>query len=306
MMPILLYVGTVPVSSLGVFLTLSFLYALFLVWRLARAWDIEEEKVLDILLLTSVFAVIGARLYFVMANFSFFSQDFFKVFSIIKYPGFSFWGAFLGGWLALNFFTKRFKLDFWTIADIASVGFLGSLIFGNIGCFLSGCGYGIPYSGIFAVNMAGQVGTRFPVQILEVIFMTLLLWNIWPKATHFHTPGKILSLVLIFTGAIKLVTEILRTNNITGEVFSIVLIALGITVFYQVVRRSFRKDVSGFCQFAKDFALNTNTRKLVLQNFSSTCYNFSRRNLKEKKVSWQWKINKLLRRFNVRTTPKNY
>lgn len=306
MMPVLFYIGKVPISSLGVFLTLGFLYALFLVWRLARAWDIDEEKILDLLLLTAIFAVIGARVYFVLVNFSFFAEDFTRIIYILKYPGFSFWGAFLGGWLALNYFTKKLRLDFWTVADIASVGFLASMIFGNIGCFMSGCGYGIPYSGICAVDMTGQVGTRFPVQILEAGFMALLLWNIWPKATHFHTPGKILSLVLIYVGIIKLATEMLRANSLNGEIFAVLLIVLGLMVFYKVERRSLRKDVVNFKHDVKEFFVDAHTRKVVLQNFKRSCYNFFAKEIKEKKVSWQWKINKLLRKINVKPTPKNY
>src|SRR3990167_9200013 len=154
MFPVLFSIGSFAVSSFGFFLALAFLVGLFLVWRQARAWDFDEEKIIDLTLLTSLGALIGSRIYFVLINFNFFTADFYRVILITKYPGFSFWGAFLGGWLTLYFFSRRFKMDFWQVADIAAIGFLGAQIFGNLGCLLGGCGVGIP-SEFLGVKMVG-------------------------------------------------------------------------------------------------------------------------------------------------------
>lgn len=305
MMPVLLYIGSIPISSLGAFLVLSFFYAMFLCWRLARAWDFDEEKILDLLLITGAGAFFGARVYFILTHFSFFTQDFSKMVMIFKYPGFSFWGAFLGGWLALNFAVKRFKLDFWSIADIASVGFLGALIFGDIGCFLSGCGVGVQSSSFFAVRMIGQIGTRLPIQIIEAVALAVVLYNLWPKATHFHVSGKILSLVLIWVGIIKFAAEFYRSINQDGHFFAAILIILGISVHYRISKKSFFQDLKTGIKILKKMVSDITFAKQVLQKTFKSCYNLLAKWMFEKKVSWKWKLSKLLRRFNVRTYPKN-
>lgn len=129
-------IGSFNISTFGVFLASGLLLGIFLIWRLARAWDYDEEKILDLILLTIIGGLIGARLYFVFENWVIFTKEPINIFLIHKALGFSFWGGVLGGSLALIYFTKHFNLNFWKIADIAIVGFIGGLILSNIGCFL--------------------------------------------------------------------------------------------------------------------------------------------------------------------------
>ena len=66
MFPVLLSFGNISISSLGVFLAAGFLFAIFLIWRLSRAWDLDEEKVLDLTLLTFLGGLISSRIYFIL------------------------------------------------------------------------------------------------------------------------------------------------------------------------------------------------------------------------------------------------
>lgn len=243
MFPVLFSIGNLSISSFGLFLALAFLFATFLIWRLARAWDLDEEKILDLILLTFFGGILGARIFFVLINLPFFSDDLWKTVLITRYPGLSFWGGLLGGWLTLYFFIRRKKLDFWQYADIAAVGFLGGVILGDIGCFLGGCGFGISSNLFFATPVVGVVGKRFPVQILEAIILTFVLWKIWGVATKFHFHGKVISIVLVFTGLIKLLTEFFREIKQGGEFLSLSLIVLGVFVFYKTSKRSLRADL---------------------------------------------------------------
>jgi len=165
MLPVLFSIGPITVSSFGFFLSLAFLFATFLLWRLAHGWDLNEEKILDLIILSFFGGLIGARIFFIMLNFNLFSFDLGKMLLVTKYPGLNFWGGFLGGWLTLNFFTRRFKMDFWQVADLAAIGLLGGLILGDLGCFLGGCSFGVPSNSFFAVPMVGVIGKRFPVQL---------------------------------------------------------------------------------------------------------------------------------------------
>ena len=119
MLPVLFSLNKVSLSSFGVFTTLGFLVGVFLVWRLSRAWDLDEERILDLTLLTFLGGLFGARLYFVLEHLSVFALNFLRIILINKYPGFSFWGAILGGWLTLFYLCRSKKMDFWLISDIA-------------------------------------------------------------------------------------------------------------------------------------------------------------------------------------------
>lgn len=299
MLPVLFSLGPVTLSSFGLFLSLAFLFGSFLVWRLARAWDLDEEKVLDLILLTFFGGLIGSRLYFAALHFDFFSQDLFRVILFTKYPGLSFWGGILGGWLMLKAFAKRLKLSFWQMADIAAVGFWGGLVFGDLGCFLGGCDLGVESR--FGVTMVGVLGKRFPIQLAEATLAALVLLRIWPKATHFHYPGQIIGLSLIFFGVIKFSLEFFRANPQGGHFLSLVLLCLGFLIFYHQGKRSFRADLVGAFKFLADFSHKQAKRDEALLWIKKSLYN--------NKVLWSWRFHnfkKLLRRIRVKPTPKNF
>ncbi len=300
MFPMLLTIGNMPVSSFGVFLALAFLVGVFLVWRLSRAWDLDEEKILDLTLLTFLGGVFGARIYFVIQNLQLFSQNLSGIVLINRFPGFSFWGAFLGGWLTLYYLCKRKKLDFWQIGDIASVGFLGSLILVNLGCFFGGCDIGTRSDSFLAVNMVGVIGKRFPVQALEALLLFFVLLRIWSAATHFHQSGKILSLTLIYVGLIKILTESWKEVRSEGLFLSFVLVILGINILYKTTRRSLLSDLKEFFKLPYKWFSDPLTRKYLLDRLKKSWYN------QRTSVSWKLRnFKKIIRRLNVRFSYKN-
>lgn len=286
MFPVLFSIGNIAVSSFGIFLVLGFLYGLFLIWRLTRAWDLNEEKILDITLLTFVGGLIGARLYFVIVNLQYFAASPMNIILINKAPGFSFWGGFLGGWLTLFFFARRKRFDFWQLADIAFVGFLGGLIFSEIGCFLGGCNIGITSKAFFAVTQVGFVGKRLPIQLLEGLLLTLSLMKIWAQATHFHQRGKIAGLGLIMVGIIQLILEPFKQNH-SAVIFPVLFVILGVVILYRIKKQNPVVHLKAILASSIRFFVDSKARKGVVQNIVKSCYN--------QKITIGWKLKNLRR-----------
>lgn len=294
MFPVLFSIGNFSVSSFGFFLALGCLLGIFLVWRLARAWDIDEERVLDLMLLTFVGGLAGARIYFALENLSFFALSPLNLILIHKFPGFSFWGGVLGGWLTLFFLSQKKRLDFWQVADIASVGLIGALVLSNIGCFLGGCDVGVPSKAFFSVAMLGSIGTRWPVQIVEAIFLAIALRYLWSQAIHFHQRGKIVSLGLTFVGFTKLILEPFKEDH-SGIIFSLVFMFLGLTIFYRITKQNPIIHAKSIVNFVVQFISDSNIRRKTVQKLRKTWYN--------QKTTLTWKLRnlkKLLRRSNVK------
>src|SRR3989344_4043565 len=232
MFPVLFTIGKIPISSFGVLMALGFFVSVFLIWRLTRAWDLVEEKVLDLTILTFLGGLIGARFYFAFSNLDLFSENILDIFFFNKIPGFNFVGALIGGFASLYFFSKKKKMDFWMSADIASIGLITGLIFVSLGCFFGGCSIGISSNLIFAVGMVGEVGKRFPVQPLEAFLLILVLLKLWSSSIHFHQRGKILSFALIYIGIISILTSPFKAEN-KDFYLSGFLGLFGIYVFYK-------------------------------------------------------------------------
>lgn len=294
MLPVLLSIGPVSISSFGFFLALAFLFGTFLVWRIARAWDLPEEKILDLIILSFFGGLIGSRIFFVSLNFEYFSGDLLKTVLVTKYPGMNFWGGLAGGWLTLFVLSKRLRLNFWQMADLAAVGLLGGLIFGDIGCFLGGCSVGVESNFFLSTPVVGVLGKRFPVSALEALLVAGILIKIWPTALHFHFHGKILSFAAISLGLVKLLTEFFRDLHQGGFYLSAILTLLGVSLFYYLSKRSFRKDILSLKY--------PSTRKTAVDAVLKNWYNF------KVSLTWKiskWKLSKILKRLHVKPTPRD-
>lgn len=90
--------------------------------------------------------------------------------------------------------------------------------FGRLGCFLGGCCYGAPYSGIFAVTFP-QIGVLepvFPVQLLEAILnigIFLLLVTVNRKQ---HQGYYLLYVYIIAYAVVRFILEYYRGDEIRG------------------------------------------------------------------------------------------
>ena len=293
--------GPFSISSFGLTLALGFLFGIFLIWRLSRAWDLNEEKILDLTILTFIGGLMGARVYFILENFQIFGADFLKWILIQKYQGFAFWGGILGGFLTLKFYAKKFKVNFWQALDFASVGFLGGLIFLNLGCFLGGCNIGVTSKAFFALPMVGAIGTRIPIQLFEAFAFWNILAFVWKKATHFHVHGTIASFCLISIGFVFSLAQSLKAvHEKTDIAFSSLMVILGVSLFYKITKRKILMDVKSAGVFLLNLIKDRHTQILFVAALKKNWYNY--------KVSVKWKIRqitKFLRRLNVRFSHKD-
>ncbi len=309
MYPVFFHLGPLTVSSFGFFLSLAVIFTVFISWRLAKVYDLNEEKVIDLAFCTFLGGILFARIFFVIFNWSFFGFDnLYKIFLINLYPGFSFWGGLIGGIFILWFFSKRLKLVFWQIADFAAVSFLLGLAISDIGCFLGGCLIGAPSNSFLALPVVGVIGKRLPISLFESLILFLTFFYLFKQVVKFHFAGKILAFSLIYLGLIKFVVQFFRASqtkeNLISYFLSLGLIVSGIIVFYLRSKRNILDDLRNLSQ--TPFSLKR--RQVVVSSLKKTWYN--------KRVSWKIKLIKvqkflsslpriLKRRLNVKSTPKD-
>lgn len=304
MLPILFSIGVIPVSSFGLFLALGFLAGIFVSWRIAKAYDLDENKILDLGLLVFFGGLIFARAYFVIINHQYFT-DLSHIFLINLYPGLSLWGGLIGGALFLKILTVRAKLNFWQITDMASVGLMMGLVFGSIGCFLGGCGFGNISDLPIAVPVVGLIGKRLPINIFEGLIYLFFFSRLWKDAIRFHFNGKIVSVALILLGLEKVIVEIIKGAYPQEMAAPTVAFVLGIVIFYNRSKRVFRHD---FLSILRIFT-SGKKRNLLLQRLIKHCYNA--------KINWKLRFGstktnlqvlprKIKKKLNVKPTPRNY
>lgn len=304
MLPVLLNIGPITITSFGFFATLGFVAAVFVMWRLARVYDVNEGKLTDLAIFTFLGGFLGARLLFVALHLNLFA-DWNRILLINRYPGLSFWGGLFGGMIVFKLILLKSKLSFWQLADFAGAGLLLALAIGDVGCVLGGCAYGVTSNLPIAIPVAGILAKRLPITLLEALVFLILFSYLWGQVVRFHFTGKIIALALIFLGLVKFVTEFWRGDNLPlygnltyGMVFSLLLLISGWVIFYRYSKRSILADLIS----VGVIFTSVKRRKVLTSQLRKSWYN--------QKVSWKIRFHSLPKFFkkklNVRATPEKY
>lgn len=143
-----------------------------------------------------------------------------------SFGGLVFYGGLLGTLLGIWCYCQKFRIPFVPYLDLFAP--LIPLVHGvgRIGCFCSGCCYGIEYHGIGQVQFPPNelvpeldAVPRFPVQLLEagmnfVLCVVLLLFVRKGKMTN----GRMMGIYLIYYSIARFGLELLRGDKIRGSV----------------------------------------------------------------------------------------
>mgnify|MGYP006289234783 FL=1 len=142
MYPVLIEIGSLKLYTYGLFVALGFMVALTVSKRLAvRQKEMQPDLVTDLFFIILLSGIIGARLFYVTVNFSYFREDPLAVFRIWE-GGLVFYGGFLMAVAGVMVYLKTKKLSVYATADVLAPGIAIGHAVGRIGCFFAGCCHG--------------------------------------------------------------------------------------------------------------------------------------------------------------------
>jgi len=236
MHPILLEIGGFELRSYGVSVALAFLVGILAAAKLAKRAKLSEEAVYDIGVTAIISAIIGARILYVIVNFSYYREDPMSVFKVWE-GGLVFYGGLIGALIGTYLFVKLNKLDYFAYADIfAPLIALGHSI-GRMGCFLNGCCYGgVDEKHGIIMPAIGDNLPHLPVQLYEsglnfILFAVLFIWYLRFSKKR----GEIMFLYLAGYSVVRFIMELFRGDAergffmslSTSTIISIALFAAG-------------------------------------------------------------------------------
>ncbi len=307
MFPVLFTIGNFPVSSYGLMLALGIFFGAFSVWRLARSFDFDAERVLDLIFLTVGTGFVFSRALFVLLNLEVFDSVT-KIFFINRYPGLSFWGGLIGGFLALLWFSKRHKITFLQSADLAIVGFFIAAFFAEIGCLLGGCGIGLQTTSYISVDQAGAIGKRIPIQIYEALFYIIVFIRFWKSILRFHIQGSFLAKGLMIIGLSKLVSGFFKepgqSFDLSGvkvypdTLLAVIVMLAGVYYHYKIYRRTPFDDAKVFFKLLTSRQMQKNLAGKIIRGW----YN-ARADLT---IGAAKGFKRMLRMLNIRSNPEKF
>ena len=248
--PILLSIGPFQIRYYGLFFVLSFVIGYFLLVYLAKRKElsITKDDITDLLLYLIIGTILGARIVYVLVyNLPFYLSEPGQIIAVWN-GGLSFHGGLIGAAIAGFYFTKRKKIDFYTIADIAVIPLALGLALERLGNFTNGELFGRITDVPWSFKFQDAEGFRHPSQIyasLKNLTIFAVLWFIkdkkLPKGFMFWT-------FVIMYSILRFTVEFFRQPDpqlgfiigflTMGQILSIVMLVVGIVFMYKINKKS--------------------------------------------------------------------
>ena len=211
-----------------------------------------------------IFAIIGARLYYVVFQWGYYKDHLAEIFNIRK-GGLAIYGGIIAAVLTLAVFTKKRKISFLSMADSACLGLVTGQIIGRWGNFVNCEAFGGYTDGLFAMRIKRSIVnesmisqelldhliTENGIQYIQVhpTFLYESMWNLglllfmlWYRKRKRFT-GEMLLIYLTGYGIGRAWIEGLRTDQLlipgtelaVSQVLSMVIavISLAVLLFHR-------------------------------------------------------------------------
>lgn len=223
------------ITIYGILIAVGMILGISFVVLEAKRSNQDQDKYLDMMILSLAAAVIGGRLSYVGLSWTLYKGNPMEIFNL-RGGGTWFYGGLLGGILAAALFCRICRLSFWQMADTASMGILIGQVIGRWGNFFNRESFGEYTDNIFAMQLpvsavrSGEVTTLMrenliteegisyiqvsPVFLYESLWCLLLLIILLAvrRKRRFH--GEIFMLYLAGYGLGRFFCEWLRTDKL--------------------------------------------------------------------------------------------
>jgi phosphatidylglycerol---prolipoprotein diacylglyceryl transferase len=249
--PVALQLGPIAIGWYGLCYAIGLAVAYVVLIRLARAAGEDPDIVGNGIIIVSLAALVGGRLYHVIDQWALYANDPLKII-LPPYSGLGVYGGIATGTLAGWWYARRRGVSFARWADIVAPGLFVMQAIGRWGNYFNQELYGPPTTAAWGIPIecAHRVGrytcdaypeaaTRFhPLFLYEsisgVVGAVFLVW-LGARFRSRLRPGDLLLVFFIWYGTTRFLLENLRADNWTffgvptAQIISIIVIAIGVT-----------------------------------------------------------------------------
>lgn len=209
--PVAFTIFGIEIMWYGILIAAAMVLAVAIIYRRAPIHHISSEKTLDFVLICIPMGVIGARLYYVIFNWSYYSGDLFKMINIRA------GGLAIHGGLILGFLTAILLCRLWDIRPLELMDLVAPAIaiaqsIGRWGNYFNQEAHGGPTNLPWAISVNGQM--VHPTFLYESIWCFLLFMVLIVIDNHRKFEGQVFLLYGILYSLERFFVEGLRTDSL--------------------------------------------------------------------------------------------
>lgn len=242
----------------GIIIALGFMLAIIYGMKNASRFNVDTDKMLDVIIVTTPVSILCARTYYVIFDGVKLTGigDFFGFGTSNGFSGIAIYGAVIGAFACGAIMCKIKKIKIFDMFDLAATAFLIGQGIGRWGNFVNQEAYGSftgsSWFGMTSNRIASEMGST---DLVHPCFLYESIWciagffvlNHFSKKRHFS--GEITLLYCIWYGFERAIIENLRTDslmlgNLRVSVLVSVVICLGAAVTLIVIRKKQKAAVN--------------------------------------------------------------
>lgn len=219
----------------GVLIAIGALLGMGLVTLEAKRNGEDQNKYLDMTIISLLFSVVGSRLFYVAFSWELYKGNLNEILDF-RNGGYAFYGGLLVGCCAAAVFCRLAKMSFWRAADIASLGILLGQIIGRWGNFFNRESFGeyadfpwvmqLPLSAVRSGEVSGNMRDNLltidgisyiqvqPVFLYESLWCLILLLLLLALRRKKRFEGELFMIYLAGYGLGRFFFEWLRTDKL--------------------------------------------------------------------------------------------
>jgi phosphatidylglycerol:prolipoprotein diacylglycerol transferase len=256
MNPILVSFGSFEIRYYSVFILIAAIIMFTMVELEAKRFEIPQQFTFNMLFWTLIFGFVGARLYYVLFNFSLFRTDLMEIIRVWN-GGLAIHGGIIFGLITLILYCKKYKVRPVRMMDMIVVPLIIGQAIGRWGNFFNSEAHGaattveklktlfIPDFIIKGMTIDGVVYS--PTFLYESFFCLIgFIILLFVRRGKYTKVGTITAIYMVWYGVLRFFIEISRTDSLMignikmAQVVSIVMVVIGVgMLMYRTARGKF-------------------------------------------------------------------
>ena len=259
MNPIFVTIGNFEIRWYSVLILLAAFFVLTLSQNEAIRFKIKKDFMFNLLFWTLIFGIIGARLYYVVFNWSMFQDDFTEIFKVWN-GGLAIHGGLIFGLLTIILYCKKYGVRVLRIVDFIVVPLLLGQAIGRWGNFFNQEAYGaatslakleslmVPDFVIKGMEIDGVLYTPtfFFESITCLIFFIILLFV---RRGKYVKVGTMTASYLMMYGGLRFLIEMSRVDALmlggfkVAQIVSVIMFIIGLLMIMFLSKKGKFEDL---------------------------------------------------------------
>ena len=247
--PVAFKLGNLSVKWYGIIMAVAIILAVSMAIFEGRKRQIESDDFMDLLLWAVPIGYVGARIYYVIFEWHYYSQHLDEIIAIWN-GGIAIYGGLLAGLAVLLVFCYKRMLPPFLMLDIITPGVMAAQILGRWGNFINQEAHGGPttlaflqslHLPDFIINQMKIGGVYYqPTFLYESFFnlIGLLIILLLRHRKHLFKQGEIFMLYLAWYSVVRFFVEGMRTDSLylwgsirVSQMLSVILLIVVIVLF---------------------------------------------------------------------------